>query len=238
MPAPLSVVIPTLNAAEALPGTLLALMEGVEAGLIRNLILSDGGSTDRTRSIGEEAGAQVIEGTRGRGAQVARGVAAARGPWVLVLHADTELSPGWAAAVAAHIAGAPERAGYFRLRFRAEGAMPRLVAGWANLRARLFALPYGDQGLLISKARLAAAGGYPDLPLMEDVALARRLGRDLVPLAAEARTSAARYEAEGWLARGARNLFALMRYFAGADPARLARRYDASRGSSSANWRR
>ncbi|MEM1064930.1 MAG: TIGR04283 family arsenosugar biosynthesis glycosyltransferase [Pseudomonadota bacterium] len=235
MPAPLSVVIPTLNAAEALPGTLRSLIEGLDAGLIRDLTLTDGGSTDDTRAIGLDAGAEVIECKRGRGLQVARGIAASRGEWLLILHADTELAPGWAAEVLAHIAAHPGRAGYFRLRFRATGLLPQIVAGWANLRARLFALPYGDQGLVISKAQLEAVGGYPELPLMEDVALARRLRRRLLPLATVASTSASRYEAEGWVIRGARNGVTLLRYFSGADPARLAKSYEASRESSSAN---
>jgi hypothetical protein len=111
------------------------------------------------------------------------------------------------------------------LRFDAGGVAPRLVAGWANLRTRMFGLPYGDQALLVSRRAYHAAGGYPDIPLMEDVALARALkGRiALLPLAVT--TSAARFQREGWLRRGARNLWLLARYLCGADPARLAARY-------------
>ena len=225
MPAPLSVVIPTLNAAPGLPGAAAALIAGVEAGLIRELVVSDGGSEDATVEIASALGAKIVEGPPGRGGQLARGVAAAGGDWLLLLHADTELAPGWVAAAEAHIARHPERAGYFRLAFRAEGLAPRLVAGWANLRSRTFGLPYGDQGLLISRTLLAEVGGVPDLPLMEDVALARALKRRLRPLPAEARTSAERYERDGWLRRGAHNLGTLARYLTGADPAALAERY-------------
>ncbi len=225
MPAPISVIIPTLDAEGELPGCLATLGEGLVAGLIRELVISDGGSTDATCQIAEAAGAVLLTGPPSRGGQLRRGVAAARGDWLLVLHADTQLSPGWVGAVADHL-GRPEAPpAYFRLAFRARGLMPALVAGWANLRARLFALPYGDQGLLLRRAVYDRAGGYPDQPLMEDVALVRALGRPLVALPVEARTSAARYQHAGWLRRGARNLWTLLRYLMGADPEALAARY-------------
>ncbi|PKP84390.1 MAG: glycosyl transferase [Alphaproteobacteria bacterium HGW-Alphaproteobacteria-2] len=226
MRAPLSVVIPTLNAGAHLPATLSSLGEGLAAGLLRELVVSDGGSHDATRTMAEAAGAVLVAGPPGRGGQLRRGAAAAGGPWLLFLHADTVLLPGWADAVARHMARRPGRAGWFRLAFDAEGLAPRLVAGWANMRARAFALPYGDQGLLIARPLYEAAGGFDDMPLMEDVALVRRLGRArLAPLPATALTGAERYIAEGWLRRGARNLGTLARYALGADPARLAERY-------------
>lgn len=225
MPAPLSIVIPTLDAAMGLPATLAALIPGLEAGIIRDLVISDGGSTDATLALSEEAGARIVTGPKGRGGQIGRGVEAAQGDWLLILHADTVLSEGWVDAVQAHMARHPDSAGYFRLRFRASGIAPALVAGGANLRSRLFGLPYGDQGLLITRATLSAAGGIPDLPLMEDVALARALKGHLRPLAADAITSAARYERDGWARRALGNLWRLARFLLGADPAKLAARY-------------
>lgn len=225
MPAPISVVIPTLNAATELPFALTSLVEGLEAGLIRELIVSDGGSVDETLAIADAAGAALVHGPAGRGGQLRRGVAAASGEWVLLLHADTGLPDAWTAHVQAHMAEADDMAAYFRLSFRAEGVMPRLVAGWANFRSRLFGLPYGDQGLLVRRAILQEVGGVPDLPLMEDVALARALRGRLRSLGAAVSTSAARYEADGWLRRGARNLTTLILYLGGRDPAALAERY-------------
>jgi hypothetical protein len=227
MPAPLTVVIPTLNAAGALPGCVRALMPGLQAGLIRGLVVSDGGSTDATVAMAEGLGAVVVQGPPGRGGQIGRGVAAADGDWVLILHADTWLGDGWVAAVEAHLVAHGGQAGWFRLAFRATGLAPVLVAGWANLRSRWLGLPYGDQGLVIRRDVLAAAGGVPDLPLMEDVALARALRGRLRPLDATAHTSAERYVTGGWLRRGTRNLWTLARYGAGVSPARLARRYRA-----------
>ncbi|UWQ50859.1 TIGR04283 family arsenosugar biosynthesis glycosyltransferase [Leisingera caerulea] len=224
MPAPVSIVIPTLNAAEELPACLEHLMEGLGAGLIRELVITDGGSADETRAIAQAAGAEWITGAPSRGGQLRRGCAAARGEWLLVLHADTRLEPGWAAAAAQHLREGQGRPAYFRLRFRARGLMPAWVAGWANLRARLFGLPYGDQGLLLRREEYEAAGGYPDQPLMEDVALVRRL-KGLTALPSAALTSAARYQRAGWLRRGARNLWTLARYFLGVTPERLAKSY-------------
>jgi len=226
MRAPVSVVIPTLEAAERIGPCLQALAEAMTAGVIREVILADGGSGDGIAEVAEATGAVLVAAPQGRGPQLAAGARAAQGQWFLFLHADTVLGPEWAEAARAHMQAHPDRAGYFRLRFDRGGIAARLVAGWANLRSRLFALPYGDQGLLISRRLYDKARGYPEIPLMEDVALARRLGRRrLAPIGAEAVTSAGRYAADGWLARGSRNLTTLALYFAGVAPERLARRY-------------
>lgn len=225
MRAVISVVIPTLNAAGDLPGCLTALMEGVEADLIRDLVISDGGSSDATLAIAEEAGANVVTGPPSRGGQLRRGCASAQGDWLLVLHADTVLDTGWAGAVAAHLAAPRAGPACFRLAFAARGLMPVWVAGWANLRTRALRLPYGDQGVLLSRDAYIAAGGYPDQPLMEDVALARALKTRFTLLPARAVTGADRYLRDGWLRRGARNLWTLARYLAGVSPEKLARDY-------------
>ncbi|MFA3916122.1 TIGR04283 family arsenosugar biosynthesis glycosyltransferase [Ruegeria hyattellae] len=222
MVAKISIVIPTLDAADSLPACLEALFEGLTAGLIRELIVSDGGSQDATCAIADEAGAHVLTGPASRGGQLRRGCAGAKGEWLLVLHADTVLDRAWSQVVGDHIEVSGQGA-YFRLGFRAGGFAPAWVAGWANLRSRLFGLPYGDQGLLVRRAVYERVGGYPDQPLMEDVALVRALPR-LSGLPVRATTSASRYRA-GWLRRGARNLWTLTRYFAGADPQKLAARY-------------
>lgn len=225
MRAPVSVIVPSLQTADQLPATLASLGEGLEEGVIRELIVTDGGSDDGTRQIADAAGAIMVEGPAGRGGQLRRGAAEAQGEWLLFLHADTQLGAGWARALLDHLRDHPDKAGHFRLRFRAEGGAARLVARWANFRSRAFGLPYGDQGLLISRRLYDAVGGYPDIPLMEDVALARALSRRLEPLPATAWTSAERYLRQGWLRRGGRNLVTLTRYLLGADPERLARAY-------------
>ena len=223
MRAPLSIIIPTLNAASGLAATLEALMEGLSAGLIREVIVSDGGSGDRTLDIADEAGCVIAAGAASRGGQLARGAAAAQGEWFLFLHADTMLEPGWSAKVSAHLKTG--QAGYFRLRFDAAGFGPQWVAGWANVRSRIFGLPYGDQGLLVSLSAYRSAGGYREIPLMEDVAIARALRGQLRGIPCDAVTSWERYERAGWLKRGGRKLMTLLRYFLGASPERLAESY-------------
>ena len=225
MRAPVSVVIPTLNSGEDLPITLAALGVGLEKGLVRELVVSDGGSDDDTRPIADSAGAVLITGPASRGGQLKRGAAAAGGEWLLFLHADTWLDDHWPDAVTAHLHGFPDSAGYFRLAFRSEGVLPKLVAGWANLRSRAFGLPYGDQGLLVSRELYQEIGGFPDIPLMEDIAVARALRGRLRALPAVAWTSADRYHRRGWLRQGGRNLGILIRYLLGVDPERLRHTY-------------
>lgn len=223
MRAPISVVIPALNAAQALPGCAAALMEGVEAGLIREIVVSDGGSMDATRAVADELGAVWVTGAASRGGQLRRGCAAAQGAWLMVLHADTQLAPGWSAAVKAHLGS--EAAGFFKLAFDQGGVPARLVAGWANLRSAALSLPYGDQGLLLPRRLYDQVGGYADIPLMEDVALARALRGRLVRLSAVAVTASDKYRRVGWVKRGSRNLWTLLRYFSGTSPEKLAISY-------------
>jgi rSAM/selenodomain-associated transferase 2 len=226
--ATLSVVVPTLNAAAALPGCLAALRPARARGLVDQVVVADGGSTDATREIARDAAAILVASAPGRGPQLAAGARIAAGDWLLFLHADTRLQPGWAEAMLAHMAE-PEgagRAAAFRLAFDEVSARAERVAALANWRATRLGLPYGDQGLLIARALYEAVGGYAELPLMEDVDLVRRLGRRrLVQLPATAVTSAARYRREGWRRRPLRNLALLGLWRLGVPPARLQRLY-------------
>lgn len=174
MRAALSIVIPTLNAGDTLPACLAGLMPGVEAGVVRELVISDGGSTDDTERIAEAVGAVWVTGAAGWGDRLSRGVAASQGDWVLVLDPGAVLDASWVDAVRAGMArGGP---GYFPLRFRARGLAPRIASAWANLRAGL-GRPSWDHALLVSRADYDAAGGYPDGPGMADMALVRALPR-------------------------------------------------------------
>jgi rSAM/selenodomain-associated transferase 2 len=224
----LSIILPTLNAQTHLGASLAALMEGVWAGLVREVIITDGGSSDATLVIADDAGCTIVEGPKGRGAQLILGAQQARGAWLLFLHADTVLAPGWVGAVRAFIAKhGDKRAGYFRFQADQDTAAGRHLAFWVQARCATFALPYGDQGLLLSRALYDAVGGFRPLPLMEDVDLVRRLGRGrLSALAHPAVTSVARHVREGYLKRSAKNLLLLSQFLAGADPHTLARRYE------------
>ncbi|MEM8791237.1 MAG: TIGR04283 family arsenosugar biosynthesis glycosyltransferase [Pseudomonadota bacterium] len=227
MTAPLSIVIPTLGVADRIGPCLGALTQGVFDGLIREVILVDGGSDDNIAEIAETTGATFLTARRGRGPQFACGARAATGEWLLFLHADTVLQPGWVQAIRTHIECDGRKAGYFDLSFDQGGPMASFTAFWANWRSRLLALPYGDQALLIPASLYREIGGYPELPLMEDVALIRRLGRRrIAPLKARALTSAERYVAEGWLRRGLRNITTLLLYRLGTKPEKLVAWYE------------
>jgi rSAM/selenodomain-associated transferase 2 len=219
----LSVVIPTLNDAMALPATLAALGDAP-----REVIVADCGSEDGTAVVAAELGARVVAAPMGRGQQLAAGVDAASGHWLLLLHADTVLSPGWTHAVAAFAAepDASRAAGYFRFRLDDDAAAARRLEKAVAWRCRWLGLPYGDQGLLIHSGLLGRVGGVPEEPLMEDVALVRRLGRARMrEIGAEALTSAARFRRDGYIRRSARNLSLLGLWFAGVPPRLLARLY-------------
>jgi rSAM/selenodomain-associated transferase 2 len=217
MTTDVSIIIPTLNAAASLPATLAALGQGPE------VIVVDGGSTDATVALANAFGARILTAPRGRGTQIAAGIAVASHPWLLLLHADTILSPAWRAA--AH--RTPTRAGYFRFVLDSGDPRARRLERMVAWRSRVLGLPYGDQGLLIHRDLLRAVGGMKPLPLMEDVDLARRLGRSrLTALPADAVTSARKWETQGYLRRSARNLLCLSLWFAGVPPRLIRRIYE------------
>jgi rSAM/selenodomain-associated transferase 2 len=226
----LSIVIPALDAADELPATLAALTRAAGAGAlpIGEIVVVDGGSADDTARVAEAAGARVIAAPRGRGSQLAAGAAASRGEWLLFLHADCRPAAGWEIAVATFVGapGAPGRAGYFAFALDDPGRAARRLERLVAWRCRIFALPYGDQGLLIARALYDAAGGFAAMPLMEDVDLVRRLGRRrLAPLGVPATSSARRYREGGYLRRPLRNLVCLALYFAGVPSRHIARLY-------------
>ncbi len=226
MSAPVSIVIPTLNAQDTLLRILPQLVDGLMAGLIGEVIFADGGSTDQTHAIAEEAGAVIVSARKGRGTQMRAGGNAAKGTWIFFVHADTQLPTDWVSQFEAHITASPDRAAVFRLSFDARGPMARITAGWANLRTRIFDLPYGDQGLLIHGPLYRKIGGYDDIPLMEDVAIAKQLKGRITVLPSAVRTDAKKYERDGWVRRGWRNLTTLVLYKLGKTPEALVARYD------------
>jgi rSAM/selenodomain-associated transferase 2 len=214
----ISVIIPTLNAETSLAATLTALVPAVVDGLVRDVIIVDGGSSDRTLRIAEASGADIIRSPAGRGQQLITGAAAARGQWLLFLHADTVLEAGWEREASAfvervEVGQRPEAAAAFRFALDDLGFLPRAVEWGVTMRCMLFRLPYGDQGLLMPARLYKSLGGYSAMPLMEDVDIIRRLGRSrTVVLRSRAVTSAIRYKRDGYLRRIARNLSCLALY--------------------------
>lgn len=221
--------MPTLNAAPHLARSLSPLVPAVAQGLVRELVISDGGSSDDTLQIAEEVGARIVRSARGRGAQLRAGAAAAQAQWLLFLHADTALEDAWTGEAARFVARQENktRAAAFRFAFDDESLGAKIVTFWVDARNHLLALPYGDQGLLLSRAFHDQLGGFREMPLMEDVDMVRRIGRArLQLLRSRAVTSAEKYRRDGFGRRSGRNLVLLARYFMGADPSKLAELYD------------
>lgn len=216
----ISVIIPTLNSQETLAGTFASLISPTVSGLVHEVIVSDGGSVDETTAIAEAAGASVAIGAKGRGQQLRLGAAQAKGDWLLFLHSDTALEPGWDTEVGNLIEGVAARrpmpgvppdgkfAAAFAFRLADLSWKARLLERLVALRCALLKVPYGDQGLLVSKSFYDELGGYGALALMEDVDLVRRIGRArIIMLRSAAVTSAARYYKNGFFIRIMKNSF-------------------------------
>ena len=219
----LSIIVPTLDEAPEIAAALEALAPLRAGG--HELIVVDGGSTDGTPALAAARADRILPAPRGRARQMNAGAAIATGEALLFLHADTRLPPDAARLVIEALA----RRGWGRFDVRIEGGSPLLavVAFCMNWRSRLSGIATGDQAMFVRREVFAAAGGFSDIPLMEDVALSARLKKISPPacLAARAVTSGRRWERHGVL----RTILLMWRlrlaYFLGARPEDLARRY-------------
>jgi len=223
----ISIVMPTLNAAPHLPSSLRALFDGAVEGLIKELIIVDGGSQDDTVAMGEAAGADIILGHKGRGPQLKAGGDAAKAEWLLFLHADTVLSVGWVEEVQKFIHdGHNHKAGIFTFSLDDNRMRARILERIVKWRCRLLSLPYGDQGLLISRRLYDEIGGYKPLVLMEDVDIVSRLGRGRIHfLKTKAITSAERYQKQGYIKRMVKNAHCLSLWYRGVPPEKILEKY-------------
>lgn len=154
------------------------------------------------------------------------GARTARGDVLLFLHADTRLPADALQAIEAGVAGGA-RWGYFGLAIAGRHPLLPVVAALATLRARMTGIATGDQAIFVTRALFEEAGGFPDIPLMEDIALSRRLRRIARParLRARAVTSGRRWERNGVVSTIMLMWRLRLLYRLGAPPARLARRY-------------
>jgi len=219
----LSIIIPALNEASAIEASLLRLQPWRGAGC--ELILVDGGSTDRTVEIATPLVDRLLRAPAGRATQMNAGAAQARGAALWFLHADSVPPRDAFFALRGALAGH----GWGRFDVRLSGAQPllRIVERLMNARSRLTGIATGDQGIFVRREWFERVGGFPAIPLMEDIVLSRRLKRLGLPacLPVSLRTSSRRWERNGTL-RTVLLMWRLRLAFAlGADPALLERRY-------------
>lgn len=221
----LSVVVPVLNEAACIVGTLQSLQPLRARG--HELIVVDGGSADGTPALAAGLADCVLAAPQGRAAQMNAGAAAARGDALLFLHADAQL-PADADGLVRESLAEPGRC-WGRFDVRIEGRSPLLgvVAFCMNWRSRLTGIATGDQAIFATRPAFARAGGFPGIALMEDIAFSKRMKKLSRPacLAPAATTSGRRWERQGVL----RTILLMWRlrlaYFLGARPEELARRY-------------
>lgn len=223
-PPKLSIIIPVLNEAALIVQCLERLAplraQGVE------IIVVDGGSTDNTSDFAQTLSDQILSSPRGRAQQMNVGAHAARNPLLLFLHVDTSLPNAAKQLICDAMTG---RRAWGRFDVKIEGKHPllRFIAWSMNLRSRLTGIATGDQAIFVRRAVFIRCGGFPPLPLMEDIALSQRLKRESQPACLRARvtTSGRRWENHGVLRTIGLMWWLRFAYFCGANPARLATGY-------------
>lgn len=226
----LSVIIPTRNAEQGLSTCLDSVRPAQQDGLIKEVIVVDAGSVDASVAVAERHGCITLSSPAGRARQMHAGANRAGAPWLLFLHADVVLESGWEKEVRefirhqganAHIAAA------FRFALQHTSKKARILERIVSLRCKWLALPYGDQGLLISMDFYRSLDGFTILPLMEDVELMRRIGRKrLALLRSRACSDATRYRSDGFFARTTRNAILTSLFLLGVSADRLATFYE------------
>ncbi|MEN6327733.1 MAG: TIGR04283 family arsenosugar biosynthesis glycosyltransferase [Syntrophomonas sp.] len=225
--AQISVIIPTLNEEAALPGLLQFLSGQADV----QVIVSDGGSSDKTLNIGREYGANIVGGPPGRGGQLIRGAAEASAPIMLFLHADSRIERSLLDELMQAVKDGA-RWGCAVLEFDKEDLFYKVLAQFSNLRSRLFNSCYGDQAIYCCSDFYEQIGGYPDWPFLEDIEVSRRarlLKRARI-ISAKVTTSTRRFEERGRLRTLLGMQWIKLRYACGASPQKLSVLYQDKRG--------
>jgi rSAM/selenodomain-associated transferase 2 len=221
----LSIIVPALNEAGVIGEALGALAPARARGV--EIVVADGGSNDQTIAIARPLCDRIVNAPRGRGTQMNAGAAAARGDVFLFLHADTRLPENFDTLVISGITASKRAWGRFDIRIVGRHSLLPVVAAMMNLRSRITGISTGDQAVFVTREAFSALGGFPDVALMEDLVLSRRLNRLTRPLCLSARatTSGRRWDERGFF----RTVFLMWRlrlaFFLGASPDALARSY-------------
>ncbi|WP_315785768.1 TIGR04283 family arsenosugar biosynthesis glycosyltransferase [Fischerella sp. JS2] len=217
--ATISIIIPTLNEAQNIKAALASIQPSTHI----EIIVVDGGSQDETVNIAKSLGVKVISAAAGRAKQMNAGAAVASGEILLFLHADTCLPLGFDVMVREALAQPGVFAGAFALRIGAEQPSLRVIEWGVNVRSRFLQMPYGDQAIFLTKKIFNYVGGFPDLPIMEDFELMRRLRSlgKITIISVPIITSARRWLKKGVWQTTFLNQIVIIAYFLGISPQRL-----------------
>jgi rSAM/selenodomain-associated transferase 2 len=221
----ISVIVPALNEADGIVETLQSLQDMHARGL--EIIVADGGSIDNTVALCTPLADRVIIAATGRARQMQAGAALARGSVLWFLHADSRAPRESDRIITSVLESGDYHWGRFDVRFLQAGPLLRVVAIFMNLRSRLTRIATGDQGIFVTRELFERVNGYPQIPLMEDIALSRRLKQHSRPASLHDKliTSARRWQTQGTL-RTILIMWSLrLAYFLGVPPARLAQFY-------------
>jgi rSAM/selenodomain-associated transferase 2 len=219
----ISIIIPTLDEEKNI-SLVLDLLKDFKHG---EVIVSDGGSRDRTVPIAEEHGVKVVISDPGRGRQLNGGAAHAKGDILLFLHADSQLPKGFADLVRDAVSNPEIVGGAFLIRLRPSSSLLQFIQRTINWRTKVLKLPYGDQALFVRASIFRQMGGYANISLMEDVEFVRRLKKygklEFIPKPVI--TSSSRFIRQGVLRTILKNKIIFFGYYLGMSPERLARIY-------------
>ncbi len=226
----ISIIVPALNEAQGIAAALAALASLRNRG--HEVIVVDGGSSDKTAALSLGAADRVVAAARGRASQMNAGAALAQDEVLLFLHADTRLPESADARILQGLAASGRAWGRFDVRIEGKSHLLPVIAFFMNLRSRATGIATGDQAIFVRRDAFRRIGGYPPLELMEDIALSRSLARLSRPLclADKAVTSGRRWERHGVLRTVLLMWWLRLAFFFGAAPAKLARLYDCERG--------
>jgi len=220
----LSVIIPVLHEQERI-NRLITHLRFLDQAV--EIIVADGDPDGSTIRCIEDEKVICLTPSKGRGNQLAAGATVATGDVILMLHADTLLPENAFHSIKTSIEQGAVW-GAFRLGIDAPSLSYRLIERFVDLRCKLFALPYGDQAIFVTRSALTSIGGIPEIPLMEDVELSLRLHKANFPfglLKNRIATSPRRWQNDGVVRRTVHNWWLLLRYLTGTDARNLATRY-------------
>lgn len=220
----ISIIIPALNEEKFIAKTI----QSVKSGFNIEIIVVDGGSSDNTVEIAESEGAKVIKSKPPRSAQMNRGAEESKGEILFFLHGDTIIPSGYELTIRGTFDYPEICAGAFKFKLDEESKSFKIIENLANFRSEFLKMPYGDQGIFLKKKLFQKIGGYPEIPIMEDFELIRKIRRygDIFTASFPAVTSARRWKEQGILKTALINQLMIIGYYLGVSPDKLRKWYN------------